>query len=83
MKLWYFVGGPLAGRMEEFRARLAAAGGPPKGWTLYPHASGDGLALHVVRADSRESILRHLALFEGIYGRGEIVEVIELPPRAP
>jgi hypothetical protein len=83
MKTWYFVGGPLPGHMDEFRRRLGAAGGPPHGWSLYPHASGDGLALHVVRAETREAILGHLALFEGIYRHGEITEVVEVPPRTP
>ena len=42
MRTYYFVGGPLPGRMEEFRRRLGAAGGPPTGWLVYPHVSGDG-----------------------------------------
>jgi hypothetical protein len=81
MSTYYFVGGPLPGKMDEFRRRLDAAGGPPAGWTLLPHASGDGRALHVVEAESQEAILRHLALFDGIYAQGEIVEVRRLPPR--
>ncbi len=79
MKSYYFVGGPLPGRMQEFRARLAAAGGPPPGWTLMPHASGDGRALHVVQAESVEGVQRHLAHFDGIYSHGEIIEVVSLP----
>ncbi len=75
MNTYYFVGGPLPGRMDEFRRRLGAAGGAPPGWLVLPHASGDGRALHVVRADSREAILRHLALFEGIYAHDGIVDL--------
>ena len=75
MRTYYFVGGPLPGRMEEFRRRLGAAGGPPTGWLVYPHASGDGQALHVVDAESSEAILEHLAHFSGIYAHGAIVEV--------
>ncbi|HET9552867.1 MAG TPA: hypothetical protein VFP50_07855 [Anaeromyxobacteraceae bacterium] len=81
MNTYYFVGGPLPGRMDEFRRRLAAAGGPPTGWQILPHASGDGRALHVVRAESPEAILRHLAHFDGIYAHDAIVEVRALPSR--
>lgn len=79
MKTYYFVGGPLPGCLDEFRQRLGAAGGPPPGWLVLPHASGDGRALHVVLADSLESVLRHLARFDGIYVHDEIVEV-RAPP---
>jgi hypothetical protein len=65
--------------MDEFRRRLDAAGGPPPGWLVLPHASGDGRALHIVSADSLEAVLRHLAHFDGIYARGDIVEV-RAPP---
>jgi hypothetical protein len=75
MRTYYFVGGPLTGRMDEFRRRLAAAGGPPAGWLVYPHASGDGQALHIVLAESTEEVLDHLAHFSGIYVHGAIVEV--------
>jgi hypothetical protein len=75
MNTYYFVGGPLPGTMGEFRRRLDAAGGPPAGWLVYPHASGDGQALHVVLAESTEAILEHLARFSGIYAHGAIVEV--------
>lgn len=54
MNTYYFVGGPLPGRMDEFRRRLDTAGGPPPGWLVLPHANGNGRALHVVHADSRE-----------------------------
>jgi hypothetical protein len=81
MNSYYFVGGPLPGTMDEFRRRLDAAGGPPQGWLVLPHASGDGRALHVVLADSREAILRHLAHFEGIYAHDAIVEVRAPPSR--
>jgi len=72
---YYFVGGPLPGRMDEFRRGLDAAGGPPVGWLVYPHASGDGQALHVVNAESTKAVLEHLAHFSGIYAHGPIVEV--------
>jgi hypothetical protein len=79
MSTYYFVGGPLPGRMDEFLRRLGAAGGTPAGWLVLPHASGDGRALHVVHAPSPDAILRHLALFEGIYAYDTIVEV-RAPP---
>jgi hypothetical protein len=81
MNTYYFVGGPLPGMMDDFRRRLAAAGGPPQGWLVLPHASGDGRALHVVLADSREEIRRHLAHFEGIYAHDAIVELRAPPSR--
>lgn len=81
MKTYYFVGGPEPGMMDEFRRRLGDAGGPPPGWLVLPHASGDGRALHVVHADSREAVLRHLAHFDGIYAHDPIVEVRDPPPR--
>lgn len=81
MSTYYFVGGPLPGRMDEFRHRLIAAGGPPPGWLIYPHASGDGRALHVVQADSRDAILHHLEAFDGIYAHDDIVEVRTPPAR--
>ena len=81
MNTYYFVGGPLPGTMDEFRRRLDTAGGPPQGWLVLPHAGGDGRALHVVLADSREAILRHLSTFEGIYAHDAIVEVRALPSR--
>lgn len=81
MRRYYFVGGPLPGQMNEFRRRLGEAGGPPPGWLVLPHASGDGRALHVVQEESLESVQRHLARFDGIYAHDEIVEVIEPPGR--
>ncbi|HET9551959.1 MAG TPA: hypothetical protein VFP50_03245 [Anaeromyxobacteraceae bacterium] len=81
MNTYYFVGGPIPGKMDEFRRRLDGGGGPPPGWLVLPHASGDGRALHVVQADSREAVLRHLALFDGIYAHDAIVEV--RAPRSP
>jgi hypothetical protein len=81
MKSYYFVGGPLSGRMDEFRRRLDDAGGPPPGWLILPHASGDGRALHVVQAESLDSVQRHLAHFAGIYAHDEIIEVVALPGR--
>ena len=76
MKTYYFVGGPIEGQVDAFRARLARVGGSPPGWLIYPHASGDGRALHVVNADGQEPILAHLAQFEPIYKHGPIVEVV-------
>jgi hypothetical protein len=81
LSIFYFVGGPLPGRMAEFRRRLDAEGGPPAGWTLHPHANGDGQALHVVTCHRIEEIREHLANFDGIYACGEIVEVRALPGR--
>jgi hypothetical protein len=73
--LFYFVGGPRPGKAEEFFRRLTAAGGPPSGWRIYPHASHDCNALHIVEATSPTEITSHLALFADIYERGEIVEI--------
>jgi hypothetical protein len=79
MRRFYFVGGPTASHSEEFFRRLAELGGPPPGWRLYPHAVPDGKALHIVDAESPEQITDHLRHFDGIYERGEIVEVVEAP----
>ncbi len=79
MRTYYFVGGPTAGHMDEFRRRLAAVAGPPPGWLVLPHASGDGRALHVVEAESREAVLEHLAVFEGVYAHDDLVEVRPRP----
>lgn len=75
MTTFYFVGGPIAGKREEFLRLLIDVGGAPPGWQIYPHASGDGRALHVVETDSEESILAHLANFDPIYDRGPIIEI--------
>ena len=75
MRHFYFVGGPVEGQEEVFLKRLAELGGPPSGWHVYPHASRDGRALHVVEAEDRERVLAHLAHFDPIYERGPIVEV--------
>ncbi len=77
MTTYYFVGGPRPGEAEEFFRRLNAAGGPPAGWQIYPHASGDGKALHIVRADSAAAIESHLARFADIYEATPPVEVVE------
>ena len=79
MRTFYFVGGPIGGQGEAFRRRLAEFGGSPPGWHVYPHASGDGQALHVVTTDAEESIDAHLAIFGPIYARGPIVEVVPRP----
>jgi hypothetical protein len=70
MRTFYFVGGPIDGQGEAFRRRLTEIGGVPPGWRIYPHASGDGQALHVVATDTRESIDAHFANFDPIYTRG-------------
>ena len=79
MKTFYFVGGPVGGQRKRFRPRLAEIGGSPPGWQIYPHANGDGQALHVVTTDAEESIEAHLANFGPIYARGPIVEVVPRP----
>ncbi len=79
MSTYYFVGGPLPGMLDEFLLRLEAAGGPPPGWLVLPHANGDGRALHVVVAESRDEVLGHLARFEGIYAHDDLVEVLASP----
>lgn len=81
MKTYYFVGGPTDGHADAFRRRLLAIGGTPPGWQVYPHANGDGQALHIVRTQDKASILAHLAHFRSIYARGRIVEVV--PVSAP
>ncbi len=77
MRTFYFVGGPTAGHAEEFFRRLDELGGPPPGWQLYPHADGDGRALHIVRAANEEAITAHLAHFSDIYEATPPTEVIE------
>jgi hypothetical protein len=67
MRTFYFVGGPTPGDAEAFFRRLEAAGGPPPGWRIYPHACGDGKALHIVPAESTDPINAHLAQFADIY----------------
>ena len=79
MKTYYFIGGPLSERAGEFFTRLKALGGPPPGWQLYPHASGDGNALHLVQANSTADITAHLDHFSDIYRHGPIVEVVPRP----
>ena len=74
-RLYYFVGGPFPGAAEEFFRLLSAAGGPPPGWSIYPHASHDGNALHVVEAASVDEISAHLGQFADIYQHGPIVEI--------
>jgi hypothetical protein len=76
MRTFYFVGGPSDGQGEAFRRRLAEIGGAPANWHIYPHASRDGQALHVVTTDAEESISAHLAKFDPIYAHGPIVELI-------
>ncbi|HEU4463522.1 MAG TPA: hypothetical protein VFS53_00615 [Gemmatimonadota bacterium] len=82
MKLFYFDGGPVEGQQDAFFRRLAEIGGSPAGWRLYPHASRDGRALHLVEARGEEEIDAHLAQFGPIYERGPIVEVVQRPDQA-
>jgi hypothetical protein len=49
----------------------------PSGWRVYPHAGEDGKALHICDVESPDEILAHLQHFQGIYERGELVEVVE------
>src|SRR5688572_9966638 len=81
MRTFYFVGGPIDGQREPFLRRLSEVGGPPPGWRIYAHLSGDGHALHLVEAESEAPILGHLANFEPIYERGPIFEVGSPPDR--
>lgn len=76
MKKFYFVGGPKEGFSEEFFRRLGEIGGPPTGWHIHPHTNRDGQALHIVEAENISEILEHLQHFDGIYNRGEIIEII-------
>jgi hypothetical protein len=75
MSTFYFVGGPKADQLDEFFERLGRVGGTPNSWQIFPHAAEDGRALHIVRAESAQSILDHLRHFDDIYDRTEIVEV--------
>jgi hypothetical protein len=75
MKTFYFVGGPNPGMHEQFSQRLKEIGGPPKGWTIYPHSPDDGKALHLVSAGSRQDILDHIVHFADLYTYGEIIEI--------
>jgi hypothetical protein len=79
MKTFYFVGGPKPGGAVAFFERLAHSGGPPSGWQILPHASRDGKALHIVKAESIHSIVDHLKTFDDIYERSEILEVLSTP----
>jgi len=76
MRTFYFVGGQSAGRVAEFFRRLSEFGGPPPGWQLYPHANGDGKALHIVRVANEDAITAHLAHFSDIYEATPPTEVI-------
>jgi hypothetical protein len=76
MRTYYFVGGPVDGQPDAFHRHLAEVGGPPRGWRIYPHATGDGQALHIVQSATLEPVLAHLAQFGPIYRYGPIVEVV-------
>ena len=75
MKTFYFIGGPKQGCREEFFQRLAQVGGSPANWQICPHTADDGKALHIVNAESLQSILDHLQHFQDIYEHSEIVEI--------
>lgn len=79
MRSFYFVGRPVDGRQEAFFRQLAEAGGSPSTWRVYPHASGDGQAIHLVEANGEDEIDAHLAQFLPIYQRGPIVELVAGP----
>ena len=83
MRTYYFIGGPTPGNQETFFCRLEAAGGLPSGWSIYPHTTGDGKALHIARVESADAIAAHLALFADIYQSTEPVEVIDDPGGQP
>ena len=82
MKTFYFIGGPTPGREDAFFHRLAQVGGPPSGWSIYPHAT-DGRALHIVRAANEAPIIAHVAQLGPDYERGPIVEVVPRPRQSP
>jgi len=73
---YYFVGGPREDHIEEFFKLLKEKGGPPENWTVYPHANGDGKALHIIDGATREEVLEHLSSFMDIYEMSELIEVI-------
>ncbi len=77
MRLFYFIGGPKAGKAEEFFRRLEQVGGTPASWRIYPHAVNDGRALHIAEVESPQDILNHLQHFDDIYEHTEIVEIVE------
>ncbi|MCL5421260.1 MAG: hypothetical protein M1461_02130 [Nitrospirae bacterium] len=82
MRKFYFVGGPKQGFFEEFFQRLVQIEGSPAGWKIFPHASNDGKALHIVEAETKDEISGHLQRFDDIYERGEIIEIVEKPIKA-
>jgi hypothetical protein len=82
MKTYYFIGGPVPGHERDFFRELAAIGGPPADWRIYPHADEDARALHVVDAESDASIVAHLRRFDGIYAHGPIVQIVTTPGTA-
>jgi hypothetical protein len=78
VRSFYFVGGPRPGREAEFFRRLNEIGGPPPGWQILRHATGDR-ALHLVAADSEADIVAHLEEFGDGYEHDAIVEVLSSP----
>jgi hypothetical protein len=79
MHTYYFIGGPKPSHAVAFSRRLEAAGGPPAGWSIYPHTSADGKALHLARVDSVDDITAHLAQFADIYEATPPIEVCDEP----
>lgn len=77
MKRYYFVGGPKPDHVDEFFQRLQQLGGSPNGWQVFPHASGDGKALHLITAKTEKEILEHLQHFNDIYEHTDIIEISE------
>lgn len=81
MKTYYFIGRPQPGKRAQFFEKLTEIGGTPPGWKIYPHVSGDGLALHLIEAESPEEIHAHLDHFAGMYTHAEFIEIDS--PRSP
>ena len=79
MKMYYFVGGPMSGKENEFFARLKELGGTPSTWQIYPHKARDGQALHICQVESLAEIQGHLDQFDDIYQHGDIIEIQERP----
>lgn len=79
MKVYYFVGGPMAGKENEFFARLNKIGGTPSTWQIYPYAATDGQALHICQVETLADIQSHLEQFDDIYEHRDFIEIKERP----
>jgi len=75
-KKYYFIGGPKEEHMAEFFRLLTEKGGPPENWAVYPHANGDGKALHIIEGASVEDVLEHMSSFRDMYEMSDIIELI-------